>query len=131
MSILITGSRHAQPDIKNYSEIMLLVARHMGESKPTMLVHGDAPGIDSLGAALAEDWDDWRACAHPADWKTHGKAAGPKRNQEMLDEHPEIELVLAFPDPKSKGTWDMVKRAVNKHIPVRVYLIEIAEDDMT
>jgi len=29
--------------------------------------------------------------------------------------------VLAFPAPDSRGTWDMVERAVKARIPVRIY----------
>jgi hypothetical protein len=43
-----------------------------------------------------------------ADWKTHGKAAGPIRNQRMIDEG-KPDLVVAFPG--GKGTADMVRRA--------------------
>jgi hypothetical protein len=55
----------------------------------------------------------------PADWTTYGRAAGPIRNQRMLNEyHPN--LVLAFPDPESRGTWDMVRRAEKANVEVRV-----------
>ena len=44
-----------------------------------------------------------------ADWATHGKKAGPLRNQRMIDEgHPD--LVIAFPG--GKGTDDMTRRAL-------------------
>lgn len=68
----------------------------------------------------------------PAKWKQYGKAAGTIRNQQMLDEHPDIEVVYAFHDdlPKSKGTKDMCQRAdkagkivfvVDSHGGVRPY----------
>jgi hypothetical protein len=41
------------------------------------------------------------------DWKRHGPAAGPMRNQRMLDWGPD--LVVAFAG--GKGTADMVRRA--------------------
>jgi hypothetical protein len=44
----------------------------------------------------------------PADWKAHGRAAGPIRNQRMIDEH-RPELVVAAPG--GRGTADMVRRA--------------------
>jgi len=45
---------------------------------------------------------------HYADWDAHGKAAGPIRNQHMLDEE-KPDLVVAFPG--GKGTADMVRKA--------------------
>lgn len=42
-----------------------------------------------------------------AEWKIHGKSAGPIRNQAMLNEKPD--LVVAFPG--GYGTADMVRRA--------------------
>jgi len=45
---------------------------------------------------------------YKADWHLHGKAAGPKRNQRMLD-HGRPKRVIAFPG--GKGTADMVDRA--------------------
>lgn len=46
----------------------------------------------------------------PANWKLHGKMAGPIRNQDMLDRNPDIELVVAFGG--DAGTSDMVSRSI-------------------
>jgi hypothetical protein len=54
--------------------------------------------------------------AYPADWKKHGRAAGPIRNQRMLDENPDI--LVAFPG--GKGTADMVARARKASLTVIV-----------
>lgn len=58
----------------------------------------------------------------PAKWKEFGRAAGPIRNQQMLDEG-KPELVLAFHDDleNSKGTKDMVGRAMKADLPVILY----------
>lgn len=71
------------------------------------VVHGGAPGADTL----AQDWaDDHGICCrvYLADWDTHEKAAGPIRNQLMLDDS-KPDLVIAFPG--GRGTADMVRRA--------------------
>ena len=48
----------------------------------------------------------------PADWKKHGRAAGPIRNRAMLDyAKKETPVVAAFWDGKSKGTGNMLKQA--------------------
>jgi hypothetical protein len=83
------------------------------------IVHGGAKGADTL----ATDWAVINWCyltVYPADWKTHGKAAGPVRNQKMLEQE-KIDLVVAFPG--GRGTADMVRRAKQAGIEV----IEINE----
>lgn len=74
---------------------------------------GDAKGADYM----VTQWCISAMMPHEvfrADWKTHGKAAGPIRNQVMLDEHPEY--LLAFPG--GVGTMDCVKRAEKMWIVV-------------
>jgi predicted polyphosphate/ATP-dependent NAD kinase len=79
------------------------------------VIQGGAAGAD----ALAREWCMAQPSVHlinePADWKAHGRAAGPIRNQRMLDEH-KPDLVLAFPG--GKGTADMVRRARSAGVPV-------------
>lgn len=77
------------------------------DRKFRMVVMGDARGADSL----AYHWACrllLPVCRCRADWKTHGRAAGPIRNQQMLDEYKPT-LVVAFPG--GSGTADMVRRA--------------------
>lgn len=78
------------------------------------VISGGARGADSL----AIDWAVSNFLSfdvYNADWKTHGKAAGPIRNQKMLDEGMP-DLVVAFPG--GKGTADMVFRAKKKGVEV-------------
>lgn len=81
-------------------------------SIPT-IVHGAARGADTLAGMLAEQYG-WNVEAHPADWDTHGRAAGVIRNQQMLDTG--IDHVVAFPG--GRGTADMVRRAQRAGVPV-------------
>lgn len=73
----------------------------------SLLIQGGAKGADFMAARFAE-WAGIPVRTFPADWKTWGRAAGPIRNQQMLDEG-RPDLVLAFPG--GKGTADMVGRA--------------------
>lgn len=107
--VLICGGR----DFTDVALMRRAIMKHVGQlpGPPRLtvtLVHGAARGADSLAARIAAEWH-WPVVAYPADWKTHGKAAGSIRNQQMLDTKPD--LVLAFPTPQSRGTWDMVRRA--------------------
>jgi hypothetical protein len=104
-----------------YSRGWILEPDEYGNWLPNVrIVAGGAPGADTLSI-------DYAVCAwceskeYPADWDTHGLRAGPIRNQEMLDKE-DVKLVVAFPMPKSKGTWDMVRRA--RKAGVEVIVIE-------
>lgn len=79
------------------------------------LIHGACPtGADHLADEYAVvNWLDLKR--FPADWTAHGKAAGPIRNQRMLDEG-KPDLVVAFPG--GRGTADMVRRARQSGVPV-------------
>ena len=72
-----------------------------------VVIHGAATGADYEGMIWAQMMDI-KHLPVVADWHRHGKAAGPLRNQRMLDEG-KPDLVLAFPG--GKGTADMVLRA--------------------
>lgn len=78
------------------------------------LIHGNAKGADQL----ADEWAAERAVktlTFTPLWEEHGKAAGPMRNQKMLDTG-KPHLVIAFPG--GRGTADMVRRAQAAGVPV-------------
>ena len=78
------------------------------------VIHGGATGADSL----ASEWAEAGGVVvevYPADWRSHGRAAGPIRNQEMLEKAGPAFLV-AFPG--GRGTADMIRRAKKARIPV-------------
>jgi len=82
---------------------------------PRKIISGKEPkGTD----AMAERWALKRSVpfeGFPADWKKHGKAAGPIRNQEMAERGTHL---LAFPARSGKGTQDMIRRAQKAGMPV-------------
>lgn len=86
----------------------------------TVIVHGGAGGADRMCGYVGKQLG-YEVVEHFAEWGLYGNAAGPIRNQKMLDEH-RVELVLAFHDDisTSKGTADMVRRARAVRIPVNV-----------
>lgn len=90
-----------------------------GRGEQLVIVHGNARGADHLADSLGKQWG---AITIPvdADWNLHGKAAGPVRNQRMLDEH-DPESVWAFRSTgKSNGTDDMCAKGRLAHKPVYV-----------
>jgi hypothetical protein len=85
---------------------------------PPVLSVGDCPtGADLIAKAYALA-AGWFVLEFAADWATHGKAAGPLRNQAMVDAGQD--LCIAFPLPDSRGTWDAVRKAIDAGIPVEI-----------
>lgn len=78
------------------------------------LIEGGATGADSLARTWATH-RDIPVITERADWKAHGRGAGPRRNQKMLDDH-RPDVVIAFAG--GAGTGDMVKRAKAAGVPV-------------
>lgn len=85
----------------------------------TTVIHGAQRGADSLAGQVAKGFG-LKVRGFPADWTKYGKAAGPIRNREMLDQKPD--LVIAFhPNLEgSKGTKDTVTEAWRRGIPVEL-----------
>ena len=86
-----------------------------------IIIEGECEGADLLARDVAEQIG-FEVIPFPANWARYKLGAGPVRNQQMLDEG-KPDLVLAFHDNllgRSKGTKDMVLRAVIAGVPVRV-----------
>lgn len=81
------------------------------------VIQGGAAGADRLARIWATSRNH-HVDEFPADWAAHGKAAGPIRNQRMIDEARPT-LVLAFAG--GRGTADMVRRARASGIPVQQF----------
>lgn len=110
--ILVCGGRSFE-DLDLMYDVLDEYTPPLGVDEPVVM-HGDARGADALAAQAALDLGFWVE-AHPAEWKAHGKAAGPIRNRQMLDMKPD--LVIAFPG--GRGTADCVGEAERRGIPVR------------
>jgi len=108
--VLACGSRHYANEKVVYDALDALHAKRA----ITTLVQGGARGADKL----AKEWAKSRGVhclTFMADWDKYGLAAGPKRNQQMIDEA-KPQFVVAFPG--NKGTRDMKFKAVAAGIKV-------------
>lgn len=80
---------------------------------PFTLISGGATGADTLGI----NWAKERGADYevfPADWKKHGKAAGPIRNIQMIDSG--IDVLIAFRG--GRGTAHMMESCEKRGIKV-------------
>ena len=80
-----------------------------------VIIHGNAKGADQTSGEWASE-RVIRAEEYPAKWNVHGRAAGPIRNQQMLDKG-KPDLVVAFKG--GVGTAGMVSIAKKAGIEVR------------
>lgn len=87
----------------------------------SVVVHGGCKGIDLYAAELAK-LKGIECREYPANWLQYGRAAGPIRNAQMINEE-SIDVVFAFhPNiEESKGTKNMILQAYKKGIPVFVH----------
>ncbi len=108
--VLVCGGRNFRDKVRLYDVMNGLNSRYGF----TTLIHGGASGADTLAGMWAKEWgvSVW---VHPADWAKHCNAAGPIRNQDML-ERGKPDLVIAFPG--GTGTADMVRRAKKTNVQV-------------
>jgi len=86
----------------------------------TLLIEGGANGADHCASKWAESRCVPRMTFF-ADWKKFGKAAGPRRNKEMLWKGLPS-LVVAFPG--GTGTANMMKQATDAGVKVKAILQE-------
>lgn len=106
MRVIVCGGR-------DYDDQRTVRAVISALNDETIVIHGGAKGADRLAeyeaARLGLDVE-----RYPADWAKHGKAAGPIRNQAMLNAG--ADLVIAFPG--GRGTAHMASIARKAGVPV-------------
>lgn len=122
MKVLVTGSRFWTSRDSIFSALKAIIQEYNLNRDDLTIIHGKCRGADIIVDSIAQK-NGIEVLDYPANWLTYGNKAGPIRNQEMLDRHPDIDLVLAFHDniDNSKGTRDMVQRAKKAGIEVRLY----------
>ncbi|MCP9892001.1 hypothetical protein KBY57_13200 [Cyanobium sp. Aljojuca 7D2] len=112
-----------------------LLARCGG--RPVHLVlHGGARGADAAIGRAAHQLG-WSSLVMPAQWQRHGRAAGPIRNRELMEQaiaraeahtspgHQVSVLVVAFPG--GAGTASLVQQArrMASRSPVPIAVVEV------
>ena len=116
--VLITGSRTWR-DEQAIRDALASIAWLYGPEK-VVVVHGACQtGADALADQIASEWTGMTLERHPADWKANGKAAGFRRNAEMV--RLGADVCLAFIVDASRGATHTADLAEKAGIPVRRY----------
>ena len=107
--VLVCGGRNF-----NNADLVSKTLEALGQ-KPCTIIQGGASGADQLAKQWAA-FNRIHCITFYANWAVHGKAAGPIRNREMLNEG-KPDLVVAFEG--GRGTANMVKQARESGVEVR------------
>jgi hypothetical protein len=112
--LLVTGSR-TWHDIAAIEQVLAVILDRHPEG--VLLVHGACPrGADAIAAACAARTPGYQVEAHPADWRRYGRAAGYRRNAEMIASG--ADGCAAFIRGGSPGSTGAVRLASAAGIPV-------------
>jgi len=109
--VIIAGSRHIPDDM---ADRVVAAAMTRWGITPTVILSGTAEGVDQAG----ERWAEARSIPierYPADWKKHGRAAGPLRNKEMAEN---ADATLVIWDGVSRGSKSMLREAKKRKLAV-------------
>lgn len=109
--IIVCGGRYYADE----PFVILTLDRLRAIYGPLHIIQGGASGADRMAFRWAQKQPHVLASNVPADWQSHGRRAGPVRNQKMLDDY-RPKLVVAFPG--GRGTADMIRRAKAAGVPV-------------
>lgn len=118
--VIVTGSR-LYPNEADVWDALFEVLSELDPGDTLTVVHGGCPtGADRFASVWCSVVDDAHIDVieecHPADWDRHGKAAGPIRNQAMVNLG--ADLVLAFVFGPSRGTRSCILAANRAGIPI-------------
>jgi len=111
MRVLVCGGR----DYGNVTRVAQTLDELARKHGSLTIIEGGAVGADRIARTWAYH-SGHTIHTFEADWNRHGRAAGPIRNQRMIDDG-KPELVVAFAG--GRGTADMVRRAKAAGVPVR------------
>jgi hypothetical protein len=112
--LLVTGSRTWDDARTIEQALAVILARH---PEGVLLVHGACPrGADAIAAAYAARTPGYRTEEHPADWRRYGRAAGHRRNAEMIALG--ADGCAAFIRDRSPGSTSAVRLATAAGISV-------------
>lgn len=117
--LVVSGTRRAlTPEEKEFIQSKLYL--FFDTVKYTSIRVGDAKGVDAVVRGWHTD-----ARVYSADWDTYGKSAGPRRNEEMVEDLGPQDLLIAFPSVAShRGTSNAIECAISKKMKIVVFPVD-------
>jgi len=117
MRLLVSGYRGYTDEAYIRAEIKEILQLYSVDAKEDhTIIHGGCPtGVDHVTDQIAKK-EGWKIMVFPAQWKKHGKAAGPIRNEQMVTEG-NPDMALLFLSSQSKGTKNMLSIIEKMQIP--------------
>lgn len=112
MKTAVIGSR----TFDNYDQLKTILDNL--SDKPAEIISGGANGADSLAERYAQE-NNLPLTIHLANWKAYGRAAGPIRNKQLIED---CEQVVAIWDGQSKGTQHSIKIAQKLNRPTQLVI---------
>ena len=112
VDLIVAGSR----TVRDYELVKHELDRLTANVTVRSVISGTAYGADKLG----ERWAEERGIPvrrYPAEWNTHGRAAGIIRNRQMAEAGTAL---AAFWDGQSRGTAHMIRYAKANGLDVRI-----------
>lgn len=122
IKLIIAGSRNLDEEAL-VEQLKEMQTQNHDLVKAVEIVSGGAAGADRAGEIYATG-QDLPIKRFPADWGTHGKAAGPIRNKQMAEY---ADALLVFWDGVSAGTKNMIDHMYRKKKPV--YIVKCSTTD--
>ena len=112
MKLAIVGSR----DFSDYAWMEHCLLRLFSVSDIEAVISGGARGADALAARFAGE-HHLPLVVVSADWKKHGRKAGPLRNTDIVAR---ADALAVFWNGVSRGTRDVISKArlAGKHVEV-------------
>lgn len=115
MKLIIAGSRYI-----NLEPAFIFGCFHQFKLSAIEIISGGASGVDSSGENAAKI-SGRIINRFLADWKAHGKAAGPIRNKQMAEY---ADVLLLIWDGKSKGSANMKKEMQKLKKPIYEIILQ-------
>ncbi len=120
LRVVIAGCRH----YSNYNEAKSFIEENLNDlffnNGSVIILSGGCKGADALGERYATE-KNLQIEKHIAHWDLYGRAAGPKRNKEMVDS---CDRIICFWDGISKGTQSTINYAKTAGKDIRIKYID-------
>lgn len=118
IKVVVAGCRDFE-DYERAKEFITYCIKDVKNKKEIVFLSGGCRGADVLGERFAQEFG-YKIKKYAADWSKYGRAAGPKRNEEMAKD---CDFVICFWDGKSRGTKSMIELARKRNKSVKLLKI--------